>query len=205
MQTTQTGQSCFLLSVGISGIRSQGLHRWQPPGRRVVVTAAVRLGCRASYVSAQLPLLIRCYCLHTPHHLQHDLWHGHLFGRHYHDNPRWGQLLATHLKTVDTFLMLLILIRPQLFHTVNMFLFRAVSSFLNITVSVLSRSLMNTIVSICGWKAGEGWWFRGWDVGCLVADCGKLGKMFTYYSCWWSHLLNVISRAATAAPVTLAG
>lgn len=77
-----------MLLGGISGIRSQGLRRQQPPGRCVVLIAAVWLGCCASYVSAQLPLLLCRYCLHTPHHLQHDLWHGHLFGCHHHDHPR---------------------------------------------------------------------------------------------------------------------
>lgn len=75
-------------SGGVPGIRSGSFCGRQPPHRRSVVAASVRLGCGASDVPAQLPLLHCCHSLHAPHHLQHDLWHCHLFGRNHHDDPR---------------------------------------------------------------------------------------------------------------------
>lgn len=78
----------FWLPGGVPGVRSQGLHSRQPPAGRAAATAALRLGGGASHVSAQLPVLHRRYCLHTSHHLQHNLWHGYLSGCHHYGHPR---------------------------------------------------------------------------------------------------------------------
>lgn len=88
-------KTCVLVTVGVSGLWSGGLHRWQPPGGRVVNVDAVRLGHHTSHVPSQLPLLLCCYCLHTPHHLQHDLWYSYLSGRYHHDHPRWENVQLT--------------------------------------------------------------------------------------------------------------